>query len=89
MDASEIHSERLNAKEVIFPKENGKFVVPAADGRITLSGRDQELRTHTLTRERPIRGEGHVDFLGESERLLSPPQDSLPGAGEAHIPPSR
>ena len=50
MDASEIHSERLNAKEVIFPKENGKFVVPAADGRITLSGRDQELRTHTLTR---------------------------------------
>ena len=26
MDASEIHSKRLNAKEVIFPKENGKFI---------------------------------------------------------------
>ena len=26
MDASEIYSERLNAKEVIFPKENGNFI---------------------------------------------------------------
>ena len=32
MDASEIHSRRLNAKEVIFPEENGKFIFPAADG---------------------------------------------------------
>ena len=53
MDACGIYSQRLNAKEAIFPKENGKFVFPAADGRITLSGRDQELRTPTLTRERP------------------------------------
>ena len=51
MDASEIYSQRLNAKEVIFPKENGKFVFPAADGRITLSGCDQELRILTLTRD--------------------------------------
>ena len=83
MDASEIYSKRLNAKEVISPKENGKFIFPAADGRITLSGRDQELRTSTLIRERPIRGESHVDFLGESEGSLSPHQDSLPDAGEA------
>ena len=40
MDASETYSERLNAKEVIFPKENGKFIFPAADGRIRLSGGD-------------------------------------------------
>ena len=26
MDASEIHSKRLNAKEVIFPEENGEFI---------------------------------------------------------------
>ena len=26
MDASEIYSKRLNAKEVIFPKEKGKFI---------------------------------------------------------------
>ena len=28
MDASEIYSKRLNAKEVIFPKENGEFIFP-------------------------------------------------------------
>ena len=81
MDASEIDSKRLDAKEVIIPKENGIF--PVADGRITLSGRDQELRTSTLIRERPIRGEGHVDFLAESGGSLSPPHDSIPDAGEA------
>ena len=31
MDSSEIYSKRPNAKEVIFPKENGKFIFPAAD----------------------------------------------------------
>ena len=84
MDASEIYSERLNAKEVIFPKENGKFIFPVADGRIKLSGGDQELRTSTLIREHPIRGESRTDFLGESEGSLPPlPQDSYPDAGEA------
>ena len=83
MDASEIYSKRLNAKEVIFPKENGEFIFPIADGRIKLSGGDQELRTSTLIREHPIRGEGHVDFLGESEGSLPPPQDSSPDDGEA------
>ena len=28
MDASEIHPKRLNAKEVIFPKEKGEFIFP-------------------------------------------------------------
>ena len=84
MDASEIYSKRLNAKEVIFLKENGKFIFPVADGRIKVSGGDQELRTPTLIREHPIRGESHVDFLGESEGSPPPPpQDSLPDAGEA------
>ena len=83
MDASEIYSKRLNAKEVIFPKEKGKFIFPIADGRIKLLGGDQGLRTSTLIRHRPIRGESHVDFLGESEGSLPPPQDSLPDAGEA------
>ena len=85
MDASEIYSKRLNAMEVIFPRENGKFIFPIADGRIKTSGRDQELRTPTLIREHPIRGEGHVDFLGESEGSLPPPlpPDTLLDAGEA------
>ena len=39
MDATEIYSKRLNAKEVIFPKEKGEFIFPIADGRIkTLGG---------------------------------------------------
>ena len=82
MDASEIYSKRLNAKEVIFPKE-GEFTFPVADGRIKTPGGDQELRTCTLIRQRPIQGDSHVDFLGESEGSLPPPQDSYPDAGDA------
>ena len=82
MDASEIYAKRLNAKEVIFPKQ-GEFIFPIADGRIKLPGGDQEMRIAALIRERPIRGEGHFDFLGESEGSLPQPHDSLPDAGEA------
>ena len=77
-----IYSKRLNAKEVIFPKE-GEFIFPIADGRIKASGGDQELRTSTLVRYRPIQGESNIDFLGESEGSLPQPQDSFPDAGEA------
>ena len=83
MDASDIYSKRLNAKEVIFPKEKGEFIFPIADGRIKPLGGDQDLRTSTLIRQRPIRGESHVHFLGESEGSLPPPHDSFPDAGEA------
>ena len=84
MDSSEIYSNRLNAKEVIFTKEKGEFIFPIADGRIKPLGGDQALRTSTLIRDPPIRGESHVDFLGESEGSLPPPaHDSYPDAGEA------
>ena len=83
MDASEIYSKRLNAKEVIFPKEKGEFMFPIADGRIKTLGGYQDLRTSTLIRHRPIQGESNIDFLGESEGSLPQPQDSLPDAGEA------
>ena len=82
MDASEIYSKRLNAKEVIFPKQ-GEFIFPIADGRIKTLGGDQELRTSTLIRQRPIHGESNVDFLGESKGSLPQPHDSFPDAGEA------
>ena len=81
-DTSEIYSKRLNAKEVIFPKQ-GEFIFPIADGRIKFVGGDQELRTSTLTRDHPIRGEGQRDFLGKPEGSLPPPHDSFPDAGEA------
>ena len=77
MDASEIYSKRLNAKEVIFPKQ-GEFIFPIADGRIKTPGGDQELRTSTLVRHRPIQGESKNDFGS-----LPQPHDSFPDAGEA------
>ena len=69
MDASEIYSNGLNAEEVIFPKQ-GEFIFPVADGRIKLLGGDQDLRTSTLIRQRSIRGESNINFLGESEGSL-------------------
>ena len=36
-----------------------------------------------MIRERPLREESRVDFLGESEGSLPPPHDSFPDAGEA------
>ena len=72
MDASEIYSKRLNAKEVIFPKQ-GEFIFPIADGRIKTPGGDQDLRTSALIRHRPIQGESNIDFLGESEGSLPQP----------------
>ena len=73
MGAWEIYSKRLNAKEVIFSKEKGVF--PVADGRIKTIGGDQELKTSTLVRHRPIQGESNIDFLGESEGSFPEPHD--------------
>ena len=75
--------KRLNAKEVIFPQEEGEFIFPIADGRINPFGGDQDLRTSTLVRHRPIQGYSDIDFLGESEGALPTPHDSFPDAGEA------
>ena len=82
MDAPEIYSKRLNAKEVIFPKQ-GEFIFPIADGRVKPLGGDQDLRTSTLIQERPIQGNSNIDFLEESEGSLPQPHDSFPDAGEA------
>ena len=65
-----------------MPKQ-GEFIFPIEDGRIKTLGGDQELRTSTLVRPRPIQGDGHLDFLGEAEGSLPQPQDSFPDGGEA------
>ena len=57
MDASELHARRLNAKEVLTPQRSGNFIFPVADGTVKIFGREHRLRTSTLTRERPERGE--------------------------------
>ena len=81
MDASEIYSKRLNTKDVIFPRE-GEFIFLIADWRIKFFGGDQDLRTSTFVRHRPIQWESNIDFLGELEGSLPQPQDSFPDAGE-------
>ena len=76
--------EKTQRERNSISKRKWKIHFPAADGRIKLLGGDQDLRTPTLIRHRSIRGESHVDLLGESEGSPPPPpQDSLPGAGEA------
>ena len=67
MDASEIHAKRLNAKEVLTPTSCEKIILSIADGTVKLSGGDQVLRTSTLIRDRPDRGEGHGNLQGESD----------------------
>ena len=67
MDASEIHAWRLNAKEVISPKFGEHFVFPIADGKVKLSQGDRVLRTSTLIRDHPERGEVQEDLFGESD----------------------
>ena len=100
MDASEIYSKRLNAKEAIFPKEKGEFIFPVADGKIKFVGGDQDLRTSTSIRQRPIQGESHLWFSWRIRRVSSTTSRLVSGCRwsdewrlvhfrKLHIPPSR
>ena len=70
-------------KRWYFPNKKENLFFQSQMGRIKTLGWDQELRTSTLVWHRPIQGESNIDFLGESERSLPPPQESFPDAGEA------
>ena len=79
MDASEIHSKRLNAKVVLTPMNGEQFLFPIADGTVELSEGDPVLRTFTLIRDRPDRGEEQGNLQGESDGSSSTPfRDSSP-----------
>ena len=67
MDASELHTRRLNAKEVLTPMRCPKFIFPIADGTVKLSGGDQDLRTSTLILDSPDKGEEQDSVLEESD----------------------
>ena len=56
MDASELYTRMLNAKEVLTPQRNGNFIFPVADGTVKILEGEQRLRTSTSTRDRPERG---------------------------------
>ena len=67
MDESDIHGKSLNVKEVLTPMRGEKLRVPIADGTVKLSGGDQDLRTSTLIRDSPDRGEEQDNLRGESD----------------------
>ena len=67
MDASEIYSKRLNAKEVVFPKEKGKFHFSSRRWTNKIYWRRSGTENIHLERGHPIRGERQRDFLGEND----------------------
>ena len=67
MDASKLHAKRLNAKEVLTTMKGEKFIFPIADGTVKISGGDHDLRTSTLIRDSPDRGEEQENLRRESE----------------------
>ena len=68
VDAFELHARRLNAKEVLTPMKGEKFIFPVADGTDKISGEGRRLRTSTLIRDRPERGEEQENLRGESDK---------------------
>ena len=75
--------QKAQCKGSVNAAKKWKLHIPKSQMEQKNLWEEQRLRTPTLIREHPIRGEGHVDFLGESEGSLPPPEDSLPDAGEA------
>ena len=74
MDASELHSRRLSAKEVLTPQRSGNFIFPVAHGTVKIFGREQRLRTSTSTRDRLERREKQEILQGMSDELDCPTQ---------------
>ena len=66
--ASENLLKKTQCKGSNFSQRKWKHF-PVADGRIKFVRGDEELRTSTLIRDHPIRGESQRDFLGESGGL--------------------
>ena len=58
-------------REVLTPMSGEKFMLPIADGKVRLSGGDQVLRTSTLIRDSPDRGEEQGNLQGEPDRSSS------------------
>ena len=81
MDASGLLARRLNAKEALTPQRSGNFIFSVAVETVKIFGREQRLRTSTLTRERPERGEEQEILQGKSDELHSNPTSRRLNAG--------
>ena len=68
LDALEIHSRRLDAKEVPMPNSGDNFKFCVADGTVELAGRDQNSRRSISSQDLSARDKEHNDVLqGESD----------------------
>ena len=74
MDASGPNARRLNAKEVLPPLRSGNSIFSFADGTVQIFGKERRLKTATLTRERPERGEEQEILQRTSDESQSPTQ---------------
>ena len=77
MDASDLHARRLNAKAVLTPMKGDNFIFTVADEKVKVSGGDQRLRTSTLIRDRPERGQEREVLRGEEQEILRGDSDGL------------
>ena len=66
-----------------MPQNGENYMFLIADGTVKISGGDQVLRTSTLIRNNPDRGEEQGHLQGESDGSPPPPQDSSLDDGEA------
>ena len=68
-DASELHARRLNAKEVLInAAKKWKLHIFIADGTVKIFGWRRRLRTSTLNRDCPERGEEQEILQGNSDK---------------------
>ena len=67
MDASEIHAERLNAKEVLTPTNGENIHIPNRRWSGKTFWRRSGSEIIHLNPDRPDRGEGHGNLQGESD----------------------
>ena len=72
MDASELHSRRRHAKEVLTSQRSGNFIFQIEDGTVKIFRGEQRLRTSTLAWDRPEKGEEQEILEGKSDESHSP-----------------
>ena len=86
VDASEVHSRRLNTEEVLTPKKRAEFVFLSQMDQSSWPEETKVFRTSTSIQEHPARGEEHNDVLqGESDGS----QPSVPNEGSFPLPLNR
>ena len=70
MDASEIYSKKTQCERSDISQRKRRIYFSNLRWTNQTLGGDQDLRTSTLVRHRPIQGESNIDFRGESEGSL-------------------